>query len=326
TTKLSELETSWKETVLRKDDLENQEKDFQDKMNKQKNRLEELLKSAGLADIIRLKQALQLPNHEEIKKEKEQKEQRINSLNDKFNDYSNLLNTLLKNSLSPQSLEELIVEKEICEDKLKDLNQAIGGIKERLKKQQDIAKENEAKEKIIAEKQISLQSWKQLCDLIGSSNGASFKNFAQDFTLSLLIQYANRHLEVMFNRYELFKEEQSKEMELQIKDKYFFNQIRTINSLSGGETFIVSLALALGLSDLASKNTKIESLFIDEGFGSLDPESLNNALDALELLRQTDQRQIGIISHIEELKKRIPSQIRVVRTSTEFSKIEISNY
>jgi exonuclease SbcC len=127
----------------------------------------------------------------------------------------------------------------------------------------------------------------------------------------------------MFNRYELYKAENSTEMELQIKDKNFFDDIRNINSLSGGETFLVSLALALGLSDLASKKTKIRSLFIDEGFGTLDPENLNNALDALELLRQTEDRQIGIISHVEELKKRIHTQVQVIKISSEFSKILI---
>lgn len=74
---------------------------------------------------------------------------------------------------------------------------------------------------------------------------------------------------------------------------------------------------------MGSKNTKIRSLFIDEGFGSLDPENLNNALDALEMLRQNDDRQIGIISHVEELKKRITTQIQVKKYSTEFSTIEI---
>jgi exonuclease SbcC len=127
----------------------------------------------------------------------------------------------------------------------------------------------------------------------------------------------------MFNRYELYKAEDSSEMELQIKDKHFFGEIRNINSLSGGETFLVSLSLALGLSDLASKNTKIRTLFIDEGFGTLDPENLNNALDALELLRQKDDRQIGIISHVEELKKRIHTQIQVNKVSAEFSNILI---
>ncbi|MEY3417481.1 MAG: hypothetical protein RL060_1593, partial [Bacteroidota bacterium] len=150
-----------------------------------------------------------------------------------------------------------------------------------------------------------------------------FKKFAQDFTLTLLIQHANRHLKVMYNRYELYKKDDSTEMELQIKDKNFFDDVRNINSLSGGETFLVSLSLALGLSDLASKKTKIRSLFIDEGFGTLDPENLNNALDALELLRQTDDRQIGIISHVEELKKRIHTQIQVNKVSAEFSEISI---
>lgn len=229
---------------------------------------------------------------------------------------------MLRNmNLTNSSTEVLELEKEHLRFNLNELSQVLGAEKEKIRKHNEELLNNVQLKHEIDKVEKDYLKWKQLNDLIGSKDGKTFKKFAQDFTLSLLVQYANIHLGVMYNRYELVKADDSAEMELQIKDKNFFGALRNINSLSGGETFLVSLSLALGLSDLASKNTKIRSLFIDEGFGTLDPESLNNALDALELLQQKDGRQIGIISHVEELKKRIHTQIQVNKISSEFSEI-----
>ncbi len=227
------------------------------------------------------------------------------------------------NPLTAKSAEDLNVEKVVLEQDKTKINQEIGQLTEQINNNNKIREENQLIIDAIKTKNSVFQKWDLLNKMVGSADGKAFKKFAQDFTLSLLVQHANKHLETMFNRYELFKDDTSDEMELQIKDNNFFGEIRNINSLSGGETFLVSLSLALGLSDLASKNTKIRSLFIDEGFGSLDPENLNNALDTLELLRQNDDRQIGIISHVEELKKRITTQIQVKKYTSEFSTIEI---
>ncbi len=233
------------------------------------------------------------------------------------------LETLKTTLLTESSKEELTVIKEESDAKRTTILKEIGQLNEQIDNNNKIQQDNKQIVETIKTKSIVYDKWDLLNKTIGSSDGKAFKKFAQDFTLSLLIQYANKHLETMFNRYELFKDDNSEEMELQIKDNSFYGEIRNINSLSGGETFLVSLSLALGLSDLASKNTKIRSLFIDEGFGSLDPENLNNALDTLEMLRQTDDRQIGIISHIDELKKRITTQIQVKKHSAEFSTLEI---
>ncbi len=286
-------------------------------------KLKKLLQENEFESINSLKNDLQLLNHAIIAANKVKNENDRISLKSLRDASSDKLLSLQKLQLTSLSVELLEAQKIELTTKNQELNQQIGGAKEQLNNnEKEIAANQNLLAKIENQEQICSQ-WKQLNQLIGSSDGDRFKKFAQDFTLSLLVQYANRHLAVMYNRYELHKDDLAAEMELQIKDKHFFEQIRTINSLSGGETFLVSLALALGLSDLASKNTKIRSLFIDEGFGSLDPESLNNALDALELLQQTDDRQIGIISHVEELKKRIHTQIKVTKTSAEYSKIEV---
>jgi len=272
-----------------------------------------------------LKEALNLPEAETIAAQQQELANKLLAVQTLLQSTHQKLTALKAQNITVKDLSILQIEKVNLDQKSTFINQEIGGINEKIEKDKAEKSNNEKKLLAIANKQKIFEKWEQLNKLIGSKTGDSFKKFAQDFTLSLLVQYANKHLEIMYNRYELFKDDTSAEMELQIKDKHFFEEVRSLNSLSGGETFLVSLALAIGLSDLASKNTKIRSLFIDEGFGTLDPESLNNALDALELLRQTDDRQIGIISHVEELKKRIHTQIKVTKTSAEFSKISVSD-
>ncbi|NIH19913.1 AAA family ATPase [Morganella morganii] len=145
--------------------------------------------------------------------------------------------------------------------------------------------------------------------LIGSADGAKFSRFAQGLTLDYLIHLANRRLEKLHGRYVL-QRKTADSLELQITDTWQADTQRDTKTLSGGETFLVSLALALALSDLVSHKTQIESLFLDEGFGTLDQETLDIALDALDNLNATG-KMIGVISHIEAMKERIAVQISV---------------
>ena len=128
------------------------------------------------------------------------------------------------------------------------------------------------------------------------SDGASFRKFAQSLTLQQLIHYANQHLDKLYGRYYLDKKA-SGDLDMEIIDTFQSDNRRSVNTLSGGETFLVSLALALGLSDLAGEKSNIQSLFIDEGFGALDQQTLEIAIAALENL-QAQGVKIGIISHI----------------------------
>ncbi|VFQ43890.1 AAA family ATPase [Desulfoluna butyratoxydans] len=155
--------------------------------------------------------------------------------------------------------------------------------------------------------------WLVLKDLIGSSNGSKFSTFAQGLTLAQLVSLANRHLVTLNPRYEI-QRIPGEDLELEIIDRYQADAVRPTKSLSGGESFLVSLALALGLSEMAGRKTRIESLFIDEGFGSLDSDTLDTALAALENLRLSS-RTIGVISHVELLKNRLGTQIEVTRTA-----------
>ncbi len=162
----------------------------------------------------------------------------------------------------------------------------------------------------LANMEAEVMPWKELTKLIGSAKGDSFSKFAQSLTLAQLIGLANRRLKNLTDRYLLLSPREEQD-ELFVMDLYQGQAERTITSLSGGETFTLSLALALGLSDLASHNVQIDSLFIDEGFGTLDPDSLDTAIVMLEKLQQESQKTIGIISHRHEIKERITVQIQV---------------
>ncbi len=163
--------------------------------------------------------------------------------------------------------------------------------------------------------------WGRLKELIGSADGAKFSRFAQSLTLRQLIGLANNHLALLAERYRLMAAD-GDELDLRIVDLYQANVDRPMESLSGGESFLASLALALGLSELASRHHPIDSLFIDEGFGTLDSETLEIALSALENLRASG-KTIGLISHVELLKERLTTQVRVLRGTGGTSRIEV---
>lgn len=150
--------------------------------------------------------------------------------------------------------------------------------------------------------------------LIGSQKGDKFRKFAQGLTLDNLIYLANKQLESLHGRYLLQRKENNEGLELQVLDSWQGDSVRDTKTLSGGESFLVSLALALALSDLVSHKTSIDSLFLDEGFGTLDAESLDIVLDALDNLNARG-KMIGVISHIEAMKERIPVQLNVSKKS-----------
>lgn len=153
------------------------------------------------------------------------------------------------------------------------------------------------------------EQWQSLNDLIGSSTGAKFRVFAQSLTLEALLTHSNKHLADFAKRYAL-QRVPSSDLELQIIDRDMADDVRSVHSLSGGESFLVSLALALGLASLSSNKTQVESLFIDEGFGSLDPETLDIAIASLDTL-QALGRKVGVISHVPILVERIGAKVVV---------------
>ncbi len=164
------------------------------------------------------------------------------------------------------------------------------------------------------------QRWARLEALIGSASGDKFRKIAQAYNLDLLVHHANVQLRQLVRRYRLKRG--GSMLGLLVMDTEMGDELRSVHSLSGGETFLVSLALALGLASMASSTLKIESLFIDEGFGSLDPESLQLAMDALDGL-QAQGRKVAVISHVQEMHERIPVQIQVKRQGNGLSTLEV---
>ncbi|MGU9821370.1 AAA family ATPase [Pseudomonas sp. LF090] len=164
------------------------------------------------------------------------------------------------------------------------------------------------------------QRWARLNALIGSATGDTFRKIAQAYNLDLLVHHANVQLRQLVRRYRLKRG--GSMLGLLVMDTEMGDELRSVHSLSGGETFLVSLALALGLASMASSTLRIESLFIDEGFGSLDPESLQLAMDALDGL-QAQGRKVAVISHVQEMHERIPVQIQVKRQGNGLSTLEV---
>jgi DNA repair protein SbcC/Rad50 len=163
--------------------------------------------------------------------------------------------------------------------------------------------------------------WESLRELIGSADGSKFRSFAQSLTLDALLAHANRHLDDLARRYALERVPGS-DLELQVIDREMGDEVRPVHSLSGGESFLVSLALALALASLSSHRTQVESLFIDEGFGSLDPDTLDTAVASLDAL-QSLGRKVGVISHVPALVERIGVQVRVESLGSGRSRVRV---
>lgn len=174
----------------------------------------------------------------------------------------------------------------------------------------------------IDRQQATAHTWQVLNELIGSADGKKFRNHAQQMTLDILLGYANRHLATLSRRYRLERVRQS--LALLVIDQDMADEARSVHSLSGGESFLVSLALALGLASLSSHRVRVESLFIDEGFGSLDADTLRIAMDALDSL-QAQGRKVGVISHVHEMTERIGTRIEVRRLSGGQSRVMVSS-
>ncbi len=206
-------------------------------------------------------------------------------------------------------------------EEVNQLQQYIGTILEQLRQDEEQRKKQSALAEQINEQERTVARWKDLHELIGSHDGKKFRAFAQSLTMEQLVFLANQHLERLYDRYRIVVREGAS-LELDIIDAHQANAVRSVYSLSGGESFLVSLALALGLSELAGRQRSIGSLFIDEGFGSLDEQTLDMAIDTLENL-QTGGKTIGIISHVRELQERIGTQIKVVKHLNGVSKVEV---
>ncbi|MCP4452817.1 MAG: hypothetical protein GY809_15245 [Planctomycetes bacterium] len=215
----------------------------------------------------------------------------------------------LEKKLTDTSLEDLQKSQGDIQSTLDVIKREMGAMEQSLSDNKDAKAKIREKQSLIEAQKAECLGWENLHLLIGSADGKKYRNFAQGLTFELMVSHANRQLVKMTDRYLLVRDE-AQPLELSVVDNYQAGEIRSTKNLSGGERFIVSLALALGLSNMASRKVRVDSLFLDEGFGTLDEESLDTALETLAGLQQ-DGKLIGVISHVPALKERISTQIQV---------------
>ncbi|KEQ18459.1 AAA family ATPase [Endozoicomonas numazuensis] len=238
-------------------------------------------------------------------------DQAIASSNERFKRAESSLEKLLDEALTELASEEIVTLLKQQETELSLNNQRLGEIRQALTEDQKKRQQLSGWVNEISEQKQLFATWEHLNSLIGSAKGDKFRKFAQGLTLDHLIYLANQQLQRLHGRYQLNRRT-GEALSIEVIDTWQGDTARDIKTLSGGETFLVSLALALALSDLVSHKTSIDSLFLDEGFGTLDQETLEIALDALDNLNASG-KMVGVISHIESLKERIPTRIEVIK-------------
>ena len=221
-------------------------------------------------------------------------------------------------------LERLKAEHDELREKLNLKNQGVGELQEKLKNDADCGKRRDALEKKLREAVPRRDKWKRLNGMLGQQNGELFRRYAQGITLRQLIQAANPHLDEMTgSRYALcwdYRDKDAEQLLPKLVDREQGDEIRPVSNISGGERFQVSLALALGLAEMTGRNLRIDTLFLDEGFGTLDPKSLDSALDTLCRIQQSG-KLIGIISHVAEIGERISTKINVEKAGGGLSRL-----
>ena len=289
-------------------DLRLEQKDLREKQQEEQVKFDRELEQSTFADMAHFKAAL--IGDEQYQALKTQSQELQNKHNLVVANLSKAKIELEQEQAKKLSLldlaslqEKLKSQRELLEQLFTKINQ----VNFKLDQDKELRSESNELVKKINHQQQVLGEWSVLCELIGDATGSTFSRFAQSITLEFLTDYANLHLERICPRYQLCV---GHELELFIIDTYQADNKRPVSTLSGGESFLMSLALALGLSDLASDKVSIESLFLDEGFGTLDGNTLEIALDALDSLK-SEGRMIGVISHVEALKERITTRIQV---------------
>lgn len=236
-------------------------------------------------------------------------DERQTELNARLKDRQSRLAEEIARSLTDQTLAQLQLECDALNESRRQLSEQTAGLRHQLQQNAEARQQISEKQAAMDAQRTECQRWDALHSLIGSADGKKYRNFAQGLTFDMMIGHANRQLQKMTDRYLLVRD-RTLPLELNVVDNYQAGEERSTRNLSGGESFIVSLALALGLSQMSSRNVRVDSLFLDEGFGTLDEEALDTALDTLASLQQ-DGKLIGIISHVQALKERISARIVV---------------
>jgi len=314
--------------------LQDKEKELKRKMQLfEENRMQEGTMKQGIEDLFSVYQITDWSDFENSNLTPEKANecnQMINSYNVKLTAFeTNWKNTHLKleANLAQDDVaitwDEVTEKLEVLKTQLSQNQQEIGGLKQVLEINAATKQAFAKKQEHIASLQKEFDKWSIMNRLIGEKGGKNFSNFVQDLTMKQLLEFGNQRLRSFSDRYILILTDENVSDSLQVVDMHMGQVRRSVSSLSGGETFRLSLALAFGLSDLAAGNVEINSLFIDEGFGTLDADSLDQAIGILEDIQNKGNKLIGIISHVAELKERISAKINIVPNGPGFSRIEV---
>jgi exonuclease SbcC len=295
---------------------------LQQKMKALSKTLAEAAEKAGFESADQARAAL-LPEAEAkaLEQEEQQLRERQVELQRSIADTEQQLKQEQERALTDAEAAAIATQLADAETALSEQQQQLGALTEKYNQQQERKERAAGLHQKMETQRQEYQRWATLNDIIGQSDGKKFRTFAQGLTLQKLTQLANTHLQQLHGRY-LIQKRNDEELELDIIDTYQADNRRSMNTLSGGESFLVSLALALGLSDLAGRRTQIRSLFIDEGFGTLDENTLDLAIATLENL-QASGKTISIISHVKALKERITTQIQVEKQGNGFSRVRV---
>jgi exonuclease SbcC len=224
-------------------------------------------------------------------------------------------------ALTDKSIEQLDKEFTECETNMQNINSGISELNYKLMSHNDNMKTFGEKRKALDEQKKSCEKWGKMKQLMGTADGETFAKFVQSITLKQLIVEANLHLRRITQRYQLITDSKE-DLSLYLIDHDLGNEKRSVSNLSGGEKFLVSLSLALGLSSMASRKIKIDTLFLDEGFGTLDAQALASTINMLQTQQQESGKMLGIITHVETLKDEFPLRIEVKKKGQGISVLE----
>ncbi len=288
--------------------------------------IEQLLETTIFKSIDEVKQVLlteserkRITDLKEVLKREEDKLQTLDQQCAK--EYEDLLSTKMESLDKDQVLSNL----EVSGIRINTLNMDKGKYAQIIEADEKLQQTHQDTYTQIQQQKQVLEQWEKLYVVLGGSKEA-FNIYVQRLTLSNLIALANLHLKKLSTRYSLVLGEfvKGEELSIRLTDHFQADQVRNVDTTSGGEKFIISLALALSMSDLASNHVRIDSLFIDEGFGTLDNDTLETVVSTLSNL-QTQGKMIGIISHVESLKERITTQIQVRKKGDGISEVLVTS-
>ncbi len=306
----SELQKKWDNAKTNVESLKKRIAQREPDLKKSETEFSAALEPVGFSDEEQfLKARLTAEHRDELGAKAKKLDDSQTVLNARQKDRETRLAEEIARKVTDKSLEELEPILKEYEDSLIELRDSMASLKHKLSENTAAKERVKAKQAAIDGQKKECRRWDNLHQLIGSNDGKKYRNFAQGLTFELMVGHANLQLQKMSDRYLLIRDDEQP-LELNVVDNYQAGEIRSTKNLSGGESFIVSLSLALGLSQMASKNVRVDSLFLDEGFGTLDEEALDTALETLAGLQQ-EGKIIGLISHVPALKERISTRIAV---------------